>query len=115
MIVTRTFFKDSFYNAYSYFFTYNINNLTYIKKYAIIYIERDDTMRTINITNARQNLFQLASNVNIGFNPITIVNNKEKELKKIANSFQRNCIYRYCVFIRIYIIVIWFYIICYNF
>lgn len=79
MIVTRTFFKDSFYNAYSYFFTYNINNLTYIKKYAIIYIERDDTMRTINITNARQNLFQLASNVNIGFNPITIVNNKGKK------------------------------------
>ncbi len=36
-------------------------------------------MRTINITNARQNLFQLASNVNIGFNPITIVNNKGKK------------------------------------
>ena len=49
-------------------------------------------MRTINITNARQNLFQLVSDLNIGFNPITIVNNKEKELKKIANSFQRNCI-----------------------
>ena len=36
-------------------------------------------MRTINITNARQNLFQLASNVNIGFNPITTVNNKGKK------------------------------------
>ena len=96
------------------FFIY-INNLAYIKKYAIIYIERGDNIRTINITNARQNLFQLVSDVNIGFNPITIVNNKEKELKKIANSFQRNCIYRYCVFIRIYIIVIWFYILCYNF
>ena len=47
-------------------------------------------MSTINITNARQNLFQLVSDLNIGFNPITIVNNKEKELKKIANSFQRN-------------------------
>ena len=47
-------------------------------------------MRTINITNARQNLFQLVSDLNIGFNPITIVNNKEKELKKIANSFQRH-------------------------
>ena len=36
-------------------------------------------MRTINITNARQNLFQLVSDVNIGFNLITIVNNKEKK------------------------------------
>lgn len=33
-------------------------------------------MSTINIINARQNLFQLVSDVNIGFNPITIVNNK---------------------------------------
>ena len=35
-------------------------------------------MSTINITNARQNLFQLVADVNIGFNPITIVNNKGK-------------------------------------
>lgn len=35
-------------------------------------------MRTINITNAHQNLFQLVADVNVGFNPITIVNNKEK-------------------------------------
>lgn len=35
-------------------------------------------MNTINITNARQNLFQLVADVNIGFNPITIVNNKGK-------------------------------------
>lgn len=33
-------------------------------------------MNTINITNARQNLFQLVSDVNKGFNPITIINNK---------------------------------------
>ena len=30
-------------------------------------------MNTINITNARANLYQLVSDVNIGFNPITIV------------------------------------------
>ena len=35
-------------------------------------------MNTINITNARQNLFQLVADVNVGFNPITIVNNKGK-------------------------------------
>ena len=33
-------------------------------------------MSTINITNARANLYQLVSDVNVGFNPITIVNNK---------------------------------------
>lgn len=35
-------------------------------------------MNTINITNTRQNLFKLVSDVNVGFNPITIVNNKGK-------------------------------------
>ena len=33
-------------------------------------------MNTINITNARQNLYQLVSDVNKGFNPINIINNK---------------------------------------
>ncbi len=33
-------------------------------------------MTTINITNARQNLYQLVKDVNTGFNPVTIVNNK---------------------------------------
>ena len=33
-------------------------------------------MNTINITNARQNLFQLVSDVNKGFNPVNIINNK---------------------------------------
>ena len=35
-------------------------------------------MSTINITNASQNLFQLVADVNVGFSPITIVNNKGK-------------------------------------
>ena len=40
-------------------------------------------MSTINITNARQNLFQLIADVNVGFNPITIVNNNNcKYLQK---------------------------------
>ena len=41
-------------------------------------------MHTINITNARQNLFQLVADVNVGFNPITIVNNKGKNAVLIS-------------------------------
>ena len=41
-------------------------------------------MNTINITNARANLYQLVSDVNIGFNPITIVNNKGKNAVLIS-------------------------------
>ena len=67
-----------------------MNNLTYAKKYVIIYIERGDTMSTINITNARQNLFQLVSDVNIGFNPITIVNNKGKNAVLISEDEWKN-------------------------
>lgn len=33
-------------------------------------------MDSINITNARQNLYKLVSDVNKGFNPINIINNK---------------------------------------
>ena len=35
-------------------------------------------MNTINITNARANLYKLVSDVNTGYNPVTIVNNKGK-------------------------------------
>ena len=41
-------------------------------------------MATINITNARQNLFQLVSDVNVEYNPITIVNNKGKNAVLIS-------------------------------
>ena len=41
-------------------------------------------MSTINISNARQNLFQLVADVNVGFNPITIVNNKGKNAVLIS-------------------------------
>ena len=41
-------------------------------------------MSTINITNARQNLFQLVADVNVGFNPITIVYNKGKNAVLIS-------------------------------
>lgn len=47
-------------------------------------------MSTINITKARQNLFQLIADVNIGFNPITIVNNKGKNAVLIAEDEWKN-------------------------
>ena len=47
-------------------------------------------MSTINITNARQNLFQLVADVNVGFNPITIVNNKGKNAVLISEEEWRN-------------------------
>ena len=47
-------------------------------------------MSTINITNARQNLFQLVAEVNIGFNPITIVNNKGKNAVLISEEEWKN-------------------------
>lgn len=47
-------------------------------------------MNTINITNARQNLFKLVSDVNIGFNPVTIVNNKGKNAVLISEEEWKN-------------------------
>ena len=47
-------------------------------------------MSTINITNARQNLFQLVADVNVDFNPITIVNNKDKNAVLISEDEWKN-------------------------
>lgn len=47
-------------------------------------------MSTINITKARQNLFQLVTDENIGFNPITIVNNKGKNAVLISEDEWKN-------------------------
>lgn len=47
-------------------------------------------METINITKARQNLFQLVSDVNVAYNPITIVNNKGKNAVLISEDDWRS-------------------------
>ncbi|MGN1378948.1 MAG: type II toxin-antitoxin system Phd/YefM family antitoxin [Bacilli bacterium] len=47
-------------------------------------------MITINITKARKNLFQLVSDVNVGFNPITIVNGKGKNAVLISEDEWKN-------------------------
>ena len=47
-------------------------------------------MNTINITNARQNLFQLVSDVNKGFNPVNIINNKGENAVLLSESDWRD-------------------------
>ncbi len=51
-------------------------------------------MSTINITNARQNLFKLIADINVGFNPMIIVNNKDKNCRKTLNLMSSN-LFRY--------------------
>ncbi len=47
-------------------------------------------MSTINITNAMENLYKLISDVNVGFNPITIINNKGKNAVLISEDEWKN-------------------------
>ena len=47
-------------------------------------------MKTYNITNARKNLYQLVSDVNVAYNPITIVNNRGKNAVIISEDDWRN-------------------------
>lgn len=51
-------------------------------------------MSTINITNARQNLFKLIADINVGFNPMIIVNNKDKNCRKTLDLMNSN-LFRY--------------------
>ena len=43
-------------------------------------------INTISITEAKANLYQLVSDVNIGFNPVTIVSNKGKNAVLISEN-----------------------------
>ena len=47
-------------------------------------------MTSINITSARQNLFQLVADVNKGFNPVNIVNSKGDNAVLISESDWRD-------------------------
>ena len=47
-------------------------------------------MDNINITNARKNLYKIVSDVNVGYNPITIVNNKGKNAVLISEDEWNN-------------------------
>ena len=53
--------------------------LTYVKAYVNIVIKKgDDNMNAISVTKARENIYQLLSDVNLNCEPITITNNKGK-------------------------------------
>ena len=47
-------------------------------------------MNTMTIINAQKNLFQLVSDVNVGYNPITIVNNNGKNAVLISEDEWKN-------------------------
>ena len=47
-------------------------------------------MSTIDIINARENLYQLVSEVNVGYSPITIVNDKGKNAVLISEDEWKN-------------------------
>ena len=47
-------------------------------------------MNNLHLTNARQNLFQLVSDVNVGYNPITIVNSKGDNAVLISENEWKN-------------------------
>lgn len=47
-------------------------------------------MDNINITNARKNLYKIVSDVNVGYNPITIVNNKGKNAVLVSEDEWNN-------------------------
>ena len=52
--------------------------------------KRGENVEIVNITNARQNLFQLVTDVNKGFNPINIVNSKGDDAVLISGSDWRD-------------------------
>ena len=47
-------------------------------------------MKTIYITNARKNLYHIVSDVNLAYNPTTIVNNRGKNAVLISEDDWRN-------------------------
>ena len=47
-------------------------------------------METINVTNARQNLYELIADVNKGFNPVNIVNSRGDDAVLISGSDWRD-------------------------
>ncbi len=65
-----------------------LKHLTYAKTYVIIQLitGRSDNMPAVNITKARENIYQLVSDVNTNCEPVTITNNKGKNAVLIGES-----------------------------
>ena len=61
--------------------------LTYVKTYVIMYLKKGvDDMTAISVTKARENIYQLMSDVNLNCEPITITNNKGKNAVLIGEA-----------------------------
>ena len=59
--------------------------LTYAKAYVIVILKGCDIkMTSINVTKARDNLYQIISDVNENSEPVTITNNRGKNAVLIA-------------------------------
>ena len=52
--------------------------MTYAKTYGKIKRKGDDDMTAISVTKARENIYQILSDVNNNSQPITITNNRGK-------------------------------------
>ena len=66
---------------------YNRKILTYAKTYVRIETKKgDDDMTAISVTKARENIYQLMSDVNLNCEPITITNNKGKNAVLIGEA-----------------------------
>ena len=66
---------------------YNRKILTYAKAYVRIKTKKgDDDMTAISVTKARENIYQLMSDVNLNCEPITITNNKGKNAVLIGEA-----------------------------
>ena len=66
---------------------YNRKTLTYAKTYVKIKAKKgDDDMTAISVTKARENIYQLMSDVNLNCEPITITNNKGKNAVLIGEA-----------------------------
>lgn len=61
--------------------------MTYAKPYVTIKLKKGvDDMTAISVTKARENIYQLMSDVNLNCEPITITNNKGKNAVLIGES-----------------------------
>lgn len=58
--------------------------MTYAFTYTVIKVKGDDFVTAISVTKARENIYQILSDVNTNSQPITITNNRGKNAVLIS-------------------------------